>query len=206
MIRILISPCIREYFKNQIEYNIDIKLIEFLYYTFGKKIEISFNPNFKKIKYNLIILCGGNNIPIYSKSKSDILRNIVTNKIYNHAIKKKIPIFGICYGAQYIGFKNNFIFKKKKLVKNHIIFSKIKKNEYRKKKFLVNSFKTLIIKKTNKEFLNIFFAKDNSIECFTNLKKKLMGIMWHPERYKKFKTIDKLILKKFYDSSSIVCR
>ena len=203
--RILISPSIRQFYKDQIEYNIDIKLIDFLNFTFGKKIEINFNLNYKKTNYNLIILCGGNNIPSYSKSKSDIVRNSLTNKIYNHAMKNKIPIFGICYGAQYIGYKNNFFFQKKKKVKNHIVYSK-NKNKLGKKKFLVNSFKNIIIKKTSKNFSDIFFALDNSIECFINTKKKLMGVNWHPERYKRFKSIDKLILKRFYDSSNIMRR
>jgi hypothetical protein len=203
--RILISPSIREFYKGQIEYNIDIKLIDFLNFTFGKKIKINFNPNYKKTNYNLIILCGGNDIPPYSKSKSDIVRNSLTNKIYNHAMKNKIPIFGICYGAQYIGYKNNFVFQKKKKVKNHIVYSK-NKNQLGKKKFLVNSFKNIIIKKTSKNFSDIYFAVDNSIECFINTKKKLMGVNWHPERYKRFKSIDKLILKRFYDSSNIMRR
>ena len=204
--KILISPSIREFYKNQIEYNIDIKLIDFLNFTFGNKIEINFNPNFKKKNYNLIILCGGNDIPPYSKSKSDIIRNVLTNKIYNHAMKNKIPIFGICYGAQYIGFKNDFVFQKKKMVKNHTVYLKNNNNRFGKKKFLVNSFKNIIIKKTSKNFFDIYVAKDNSTECFINIKKKLMGVNWHPERYKRFKSIDKLILKNFYDSSNIVRR
>ena len=36
---------------------------------------------------------------------------------------------------------------------------------------------------------------DKSIEFFQHKKKQILGIMWHPERYKKFKELDKRIFK-----------
>ena len=108
-------------------------------------------------------------------------------------------------GLNILVLKMILFFKKKKIVKNHTVYLK-NNNRFGKKKFLVNSFKNIIIEKTSKNFIDIYVAKDNSTECFINIKKKLMGVNWHPERYKRFKSIDKLILKKFYDSSNIVRR
>ena len=37
---------------------------------------------------------------------------------------------------------------------------------FKKKNIQVNSFKNIIISKTNFDFNNIYFAQDKSIECF----------------------------------------
>ena len=38
-------------------------------------------------------------------------------------------------------------------------------------------------------------ADDKSIEFFIHKKKKIIGIMWHPERFKKLKKLDEKIFK-----------
>ena len=170
--RILITSPIRKYYANQIEYNIDLRLIKFLNFVFGKKIKI--DSYFEKIinKPNLIIIAGGNDIPSQAISKSDYIRNKQSNYIYNYAIKKKIPLVGICYGAQFVGYKNKFSFKKYKLIKPHIIKLNNKIIYFKEKSLKVNSFKNLIIKKTNNSFKDLFFAKDKSVECFLSKIKK----------------------------------
>ena len=51
---------------------------------------------------------------------------------------------------------------------------------------------------------NIFgLAKDNTIEAFHIKDKKILGIMWHPERYKSLKKFDEKLLKGFYANNSI---
>tara|TARA_Y100000996_G_scaffold366730_1_gene312156 strand:- start:398 stop:991 length:594 start_codon:yes stop_codon:yes gene_type:complete len=194
--KILIDPTIREHYKNQIEISVDLKLINFLHFVYGEKIKIEiFN---KKIinKPNLIVMLGGNNIPRCTKSISDKTRNKRSNHIYNYAIKNKVPLIGICYGAQFIGFKNKFLFKKKRVIGSHNI--KLSKEiEYFKEKSLkVNSFKSIIITKTNNYFKNIYLAEDGSVECFSSKNPKILGLMWHPERYLKYKSIDKKIFKR----------
>ena len=44
------------------------------------------------------------------------------------------------------------------------------------------------------------FAGDKSIECFKHNKYKIMGIMWHPERYNKLRKFETEILKNFLRS------
>ena len=200
--KVLVASTVREVYKNQFEYCIDKNLINFLYWVFGKKLIINiFN---KKIanKPDLIIICGGNNIPRYSSSRSDYIRNKNSNYIYNYAIKMNIPLIGICYGSQFVGYKNNFIFKKKKLICKHIISLEKNIKLFKEKKLIVNSYKNLAIDKLSKSFKIIYKAKDGSVECFAGKKKKILGLMWHPERNKIFKNIDKKILRKFYDSNN----
>lgn len=204
--KILISPSIKEPYLNQFEYCIDARLIELVHFIFGKKSDICFFHKKIKEKPNLIIISGGNNIQPYAKSKSDLLRNNKSNLIYNYAIRNKIPLIGICYGAQFIGFKNKFTFRKKKIIEPHKIKLNRKINFFKEKFIKVNSFKNLLITSTNSTFTNIYFAQKKSIECFVSKKNKILGLMWHPERYSKFKSIDKKIIRKFYDSYNAMCR
>ena len=77
------------------------------------------------------------------------------------------------------------------VAKNHFIFSK---NE---NKFLVNSFHNYKIIKISKKFNILFKSEDGSIEAFRHKEKGILGIMWHPERYKKIKKFDVKFIKKY---------
>ena len=119
-------------------------------------------------------------------------------KIIKYCIKKKIPILGICRGAQII----NLYFKGKlKKVKNHVrvnhqIFGRLIKT----KKIKVNSYHDLgFDKKMLGDNLVVqAYAKDQVIECFSHKKFNILGIMWHPERNKKIKSFDMNIIKSFF--------
>ena len=63
-----------------------------------------------------------------------------------------------------------------------------------------------MITKTNNQFEFIYKTNDNSIELFKSKTKKILGMMWHPERNKKFSSIDKKIFKGFYDNYNSFCR
>ena len=78
-------------------------------------------------------------------------------------------------------------------VGNHKIIFSEKFDKNFKKKITVNSFHNYGIKKLSNYLIPLARAKDNSIELFIHKEKKIIGIMWHPERYKKFKKIDKKI-------------
>ena len=197
---ILIIPTVREVYSNQIEFSVDRKLVNFLRYTFGPNIHIDVFLNKLMKKYNLIILSGGNDLPSIKKSKNNIIRFNIDTKIYNYSLKKKIPLIGICYGAQFISFKNNLKIIKKKHIGNHKVFFTKNFNLINKKYIITNSFHNYIITQVKKNIVTLARTNDGSIELFKFDKKKILGIMWHPERNKRFKMIDKKIIKKFYDT------
>jgi gamma-glutamyl-gamma-aminobutyrate hydrolase PuuD len=61
------------------------------------------------------------------------------------------------------------------------------------------------VKKSNK--IDIFaIAGDNSIEAFFHKKLKIGGVIWHPERFKKFRNRDIKIIKKFYATGNFSFR
>ena len=103
-------------------------------------------------------------------------------------------LFGICHGAQYVA---NYFGSKITKIKNHtkkdhvILF----KNEF--KNIKVNSYHNYGIIKLGKQLNMIAFTKDSSIEAFKHNNKQILGIMWHPERYKKIRKFDIQFLKKY---------
>jgi gamma-glutamyl-gamma-aminobutyrate hydrolase PuuD len=187
-----IIPKVLETHKNQFEYSVDIRLIN-LFKNFFPKCKIDIINSHTKIdkSYKLIVISGGNNLIKFSNKKSDKIRYKLNNKIFKKALRIKIPIMGICYGAQYLALKYYSNFKKINHLKKHFI------KLLNGKKILVNSFHTAAISNIGKNLISSGIAYDNTIEYFYHKKKKIFGIMWHPERFIKFRKKDRLIIKKF---------
>ena len=145
-----------------------------------------------KNKIDGIILSSGGNPKINDE------RSRIEEKLINFSKQKKIPLLGICRGAQKI---NLFYGGKIKKIKNHVrknhkIFGTIIKN----RNIEVNSFHNFGIKDIDlpKVFIILASTKDSYVECFSSKNFKVMGIMWHQERYKYLRSFEKKILKKFF--------
>ena len=149
------------------------------------------NTYINRISPNGIILSGGGD-----PAKKD-LRKINEKKLIKFSIKKKIPILGICRGAQAINlhFGGKILKVKNHVRKNHRIFGPIAKKE----KIYTNSYHDYgIIKKSlAKNFYISGYSSDEVIESFYHKKFKILCIMWHPERYRKIRKFDKKIIKNF---------
>lgn len=148
----------------------------------------------KKIKPNLIILAGGNDLFQNNKYVKNRLK--VEKDLINYGISKKIPILGVCRGMQLI---NHFFKGKISKVKGHmrkknrIIF---KQKIFSKKYIDITSYHNYGIKKKDMASKFDALATDNNenIEIFKHKKLNIFGVMWHPER-EKSNLID-LIFKK----------
>ena len=156
------------------------------YYLYNKKKSNFFLKKWlTKIKPHGIVLSGGENIG------TNKFRDTAEYFLINFSKKNHIPVLGICRGMQilskYFGSK---LFKVKNHVnKNHLIKSK-------DKKIIVNSFHNLAIKSCPKNFKIKFKAEDGVIESIYSTNSRMEGWMWHPERYKKFRSFD---IKSFKD-------
>lgn len=199
--KILIIPSIREIYKNQFEICIDLKLINLFQKIFRNSSIDIYNNNLINDNYSLVVFSGGNSS--ISFKKKDKIRNLIDNKIYNIAIKKKIKILGICHGAQFLAKKFGFKLQKEKHhIGNHKVFFNINKMKFKK---TVNSYHNDTIKMKKSKIVNVFgHTLDNSVEAFHVSNKKILGLMWHPERYTKIKDFDKRLIKEFYATNSIV--
>ena len=189
------------------KYEIKHNVINYIYETtlinyfkkFSNKIELINNENFKqKLSSNknksIVIISGGNDLYKFDKNKVNFNRKIFEEKLVKFCVKNKIKLIGICKGFQQIGEIYKFKFDKSKnhVKKNHVIFSYEKKL----KKINVNSFHNYVIKKTSKNFNDLFYSKDGSIEISINNKKSILGLMFHPER----KNIDQVKVNNFLKS------
>jgi len=172
---------------------IDNNLIFFLKKCFPKSnLEILYNTK-RNNKLNLLISCGGNTIIALNKNRANQFRSKLDKYYFKQALKKNIPFLGICHGAQFIAnyYKSKIIRSKNHTNKNHLIKLDTKK------KLTVNSYHDFSIIKLGKGLKKIACADDFSIEAFKHDKKKLLGIMWHPERYKKIKKFDIEFIRKY---------
>jgi len=145
----------------------------------------------KKIKPSGIILSGGDDIGVYKFRDKNEMRLI------KWSIQKKIPVLGICRGMQIL---NKYFGGTKVKIKNHAgTRHKIIINDLKFPK-IVNSFhnwgfylKNIAVKLKIKAI-----AKDNTVEAFVSKKFRIYGIMWHPEREKKFKKDDLVLMKQIF--------
>tara|TARA_Y100000590_G_C15592984_1_gene966858 strand:+ start:489 stop:1088 length:600 start_codon:yes stop_codon:yes gene_type:complete len=195
MINITLIPSIKEHYKDQFEICIDLRLITFIKKTFSKNAKIFFSI---KKKIDLVILSGGNDLPYIKKSKKNIIRDKLNHDALNYAKKNNIPIVGYCAGAQYLASKYR---SKISYTKHHVGYHKLfnqEKNIFNKINFpkITNSYHNYKIQKLGKDLEAISIAPDNSIEFFMHKKKRIYGIMWHPEREKKIREFDIKLLKK----------
>ena len=182
--------------RNELSDFIDTRLINFFTKLNYIPITISnfySNPDvfLNSFKFSAIILTGGSDIGKFPR------RDKLENNLIKYSIRKKVPLIGICRGMQMI---NRFF--KGKLVKidNHVKVKHLILNVKSKKKVVVNSYHNYAIyEKTMHKNLSVLHRcfKDNSIESFKHKKYKILGIMWHPEREKKFKDFDKKLIKNF---------
>ena len=196
MLKIGITSNIKEYYKGYIDF------IDHYWFDYFEKKNINYYlvPNKKKLskkkikEINLLIIPGGNDVSNVLKTSK--IRNIIEKNLIKICFKKKIPILGICRGAQLLNksFGGKISKIKKHMRTRHNIF--FTNREIIKKNFLnVNSFHNDGIKKNDlsKSFKVLASDKHNNIEMFISNNKKIIGTMWHPEREKSTQLLDTLI-------------
>lgn len=145
----------------------------------------------KQISPNGIILSGGGD------PKKVDERYILEKKLLNFAYKNKMPLLGICRGAQRI----NIHFKGKlKKVKNHVKTKHFISGPSLTKNQKVNSFHDFGFNNImlGKNLKMLASSNDGLVEYFKHINKLIYGIMWHPERNKKIKKFDREIIKKIF--------
>ena len=131
---------------------------------------------FTKIEFDGILLTGGGDIK--ACGGKDKKREEVEDFLIEYAIKKKIPLVGICRGMQKI--QNYFGVKIDKVLGHVAQKQKILINN---KLSEVNSYHDFGTKENNSKEFEIFaIAKDEVIKGIKHKKHNITAIMWHPER------------------------
>ena len=185
---ICIIPSVKTPYKNQFEFSVDIKLINLLKKIYKIETKILSEKSKLSGKCKLLVISGGNSILKLSKRKNDLIRHNLDKFYFTQALKRKIPIIGICHGAQFI---SSYFSSSLKKINNHVGDHDI---IYKGKIYRVNSFHKIGIIRLGKNLIKTSEAMDKSIESFKHKSLNIKGIVWHPERHKFIKKIDKLVL------------
>ena len=180
---------------NELRDNLDNRLSNYIFKLGYLPILIPTNIKvtsfLKEIKPDGILLSGGGD----PQKKS--LRRSLEIHLLKFSLKKKLPVLGICRGAQQM---NLFCKGKIQKVENHIRKKHRIFGEIVKKKIYVNSYHAYGIKKKilGNGLEILAYSKDEVIECFVNKKNNWMGIMWHPERENNISKLDKKIINNCF--------
>ena len=152
--------------------------------TLAKKI-------IKNVKVSGIILSSGGDA-----LKKDI-RYDTEILLLNYAKKNNIPLLGICRGAQAI---NIYFGGRIKAIPNHVRKKHTLKSDLTKKNIKTNCYHDYGIKSDylGKNLDVLGTSSDDSIELFKHKSKKFLGMMWHPERFKKLREFELKIFKEFF--------
>lgn len=189
--KIAIIPSIQIRYKNQVESILDLRWIDFLKKKYNKNCNIDILNLNSSLNHDILIITGGNDLPNLKNNKTNIYRNKLDKKFYSLAVKKNIPIVGICHGAMFIANKAYCkVVKTNNHVKRHFIYPSIYGKNIKFKKINTNSFHNYKINLLSNKFHILMEASDKSIECFISRNKKILGIMWHPERFKVYRKFD----------------
>ena len=158
----------------------------------GYKINLS---NFKKIKFDGIIFSGGNSLSKYEKKKENMIRDKFEINLFNYFEKRNLPILAVCRGMQLIASIN-----KAKLLKTKNHIKKGHDITLNNNRIInVNSYHTYLIKRIPNQFRILAqHTKDKSIEAMTHNTKKILCVMFHPERKSKDQTKVNQLIKEFF--------
>ncbi|MDC0569115.1 phosphoribosylformylglycinamidine synthase subunit PurQ [bacterium] len=188
---------------NKINFLIDEDLANFINHLNVNIFPISFKK--KKINFkNLdsakgLILAGGGDIYEYKKTKENKIRDNYEKDLFNYFSEKNKPILLICRGFQLLAKLNNIKLTK---IKNHVRKShllKLNKSKYVHCPALnVNSYHQYMVDRLPNDYTNIANTKDGSIEIAEHKNKKILCLMFHPERSMVSKNLILKYLKSFF--------
>tara|TARA_Y100000748_G_scaffold80044_1_gene66021 strand:+ start:2391 stop:3059 length:669 start_codon:yes stop_codon:yes gene_type:complete len=170
---------------------------------------------YKNNKCTRIIMTGGDDISqsLYDKKYNKInanyyQRDLNEKTLINYAVKRKIPLLGICRGFQIINVclggkltrDLTKIIQSSKTKKHKVIFTNQFAKEINKKSVQVNSFHNQGVthKQLASDLVALGFSDDgNLVEIYKHNQLPIIGIQWHPERKNFSENFDKYIFKLF---------
>lgn len=137
-----------------------------------------------------IVISGGNDLNINVQSDLNLLRDDFESNIIKKALIAKIPILGVCKGAQSLA---KFLGARLTKVDNHTTSHEIIWRDA--DKLSVNSYHNFgIVLDFDAEILARY---ENLAEAFVNYKFKMIGQMWHFEREENLSFASKQVFEIF---------
>ncbi len=166
-------------------------------------IEFNYKKIFENIKIEGIILTGGNDLNVISKSSLSLKRDNFEKAIIRYGIKKNIPIYGMCRGMEII---TEYFGGSLKKVKGQVgVRQKLNINNNSKyfseliKIKSVNSFHNYAVDNLPKDLIVSASNKNGIIKAIEHKKYKILSQMWHTERESKFDKNQVNLIKNFFN-------
>jgi gamma-glutamyl-gamma-aminobutyrate hydrolase PuuD len=147
-----------------------------------------------------LLLSGGNSIASLDDSADDAApeRDAFEAALISEVLQRNIPIIAVCRGMQMI---NIYFGGKVSPITGHVsvrhTISSLD-SDYTLPK-TTNSFHNWSIAPTDlaRNLIPLAVDCDGNIEAFQHAERKLLGIMWHPEREQPFDELDLRLIKSF---------
>jgi putative glutamine amidotransferase len=196
---------IKEY--DEVRCSLDIKWEELLKTidAIGISLPINFDFNFlNDIDISGIILTGGNDLSSKSNDKLSSLRDKSENLYLKYALKKSLPVYGVCRGMQFLA---EYFGSTLSEISNHVScrhnITVIKESNFTsslKKIKNVNSYHNFAIDQLGNDLEAIAICNDdNTIEAIEHRKNKIFAQMWHPERENPFNKYNIEVFRDFFN-------
>jgi len=162
---------------------------------------------FKNIDIKGIILTGGNDLSKINNDELSKQRDTFEKRIIKFAIKKKLPLMGICRGALIIA---DFFKGKIKGVNNHVgcVHKILVESNSSYKKYLtkinkVNSYHNYAISSIPDNFIISAKANDGTIEAIEHKLYPVFAQMWHCERPLAYSKFNLELISNFFSNGGV---
>jgi N5-(cytidine 5'-diphosphoramidyl)-L-glutamine hydrolase len=151
------------------------------------------------LKLHGILFSGGNSMASLNPNADDLApeRDIFEKALFDEAIKRNIPIIGVCRGMQLINVE---LGGQLVPISGHVgVDHLIKHTGSRAIPERVNSYHNWTIPHDGlaTTLTPIAFDLEGNVEAFESFDKKLLGVMWHPERVNPFNLLDVELIRRY---------
>ncbi|MDR2643761.1 MAG: gamma-glutamyl-gamma-aminobutyrate hydrolase family protein [Planctomycetaceae bacterium] len=153
------------------------------------------SKHFDELSFNGVIFTGGNDLNSVTPNKLSEKRDRFENHLLEYCIDKKVPVFGVCRGCQFIA---SFFGAKLQMVSNHVAVRHKLVKEYAGLSE-VNSYHNWAIAELPYCFDVLATTSDGCIEAIKHKEYPISAIMWHPERENPFREEDCNIIRKSFN-------
>lgn len=137
-----------------------------------------------------ILLTGGNDLAAYGGDAPE--RDETERALIELGLKHDIPVLGVCRGMQmiadYFGGKLGKVTGH--VARRHALFGTVTRE--------VNSYHNLAVTEIPKDFEVLVRAEDGAVEAIRHIQRRIMAMMWHPEREAPYRAEDVALFTEFY--------
>lgn len=156
---------------------------------------------YAKIGFDGILLSGGNDLSSFSNNDIDLMRDEFEYSLLEFAVRRQIPVLGICRGMQVIcshfgagiskidahaGTRH-----KVKFSSSSRYFGSVLEKE-------VNSYHKYGVNIVSENLNVAAISGDGVIEAVEHKNHRICGIMWHPEREKNYDSNDIYLFNRIF--------